>query len=122
MRILLDTSALIRWHAGTLRPAAVRAVQHADLVVVSAVSAWEIAVKRALGKLRFADTVESVVESYGFLLLAVSVRHGDLLQSLPAHHPDPFDRMLIVQALEEGLTVLTSDRAFEPYRVPVIWA
>ena len=119
MRILLDTSALIRWHAGTLRRPAVRTVQRADLVVVSAVSAWEIAIKRALGKLRFTDPVEAVVEAYGFLSLPVSVRHGDLLRSLPAHHPDPFDRMLIAQALDEGLTILTSDRAFEPYRVPV---
>lgn len=122
MRVLLDTSALIRWHGGTLKAAAVATVQRADLVVVSAVSAWEISVKRALGKLRFTDHVEDVVESYGFLQLPVTLRHGDLLQSLPAHHPDPFDRMLIAQALEEGLTVLTSDRAFEPYRVPVVWA
>lgn len=122
MRILLDTSALIHWHAGTLRPSAVLAVQRADLVVVSAVSAWEIAVKRALGKLRFSDRVEDVAESYGFLALPVTLRHGDLLHELPAHHPDPFDRMLIAQALDEGLTILTSDRAFEPYRVPVIWA
>ena len=122
MRILLDTSALIRWHAGTLHRPAVLAVQRADLVMVSAVSAWEIAIKRALGKLRFSDRVEDVAESYGFLALPVTLRHGDLLRELPAHHPDPFDRMLIAQALDEGLTILTSDRAFEPYRVPVVWA
>jgi PIN domain nuclease of toxin-antitoxin system len=121
VKLLLDTNALIRWHAGTLKRPAVEAVQKADLVAVSAVSAWEIAIKRALGKLTFRDTVEVVADAYGFLPLPVTLRHADLLQNLPAHHSDPFDRLLIAQALEEGLTILTSDRAFEPYRVPVVW-
>jgi PIN domain nuclease of toxin-antitoxin system len=121
VRLLLDTNALVRWHAEELRPAAVRTVQRADLVVVSAVSAWEIAIKRAHGKLKFPDAVTDVVERYAFLPLPVTMRHGDLLRDLPMHHPDPFDRLLIVQALEEGLTILTSDRVFELYRVPVEW-
>ena len=122
MKLLLDTNALIRWHLVKLPAAAVRSVQRADLVVVSAVSAWEIAIKRALGKLDLKDPVERIVAQNGFLPLSVTVRHGDLLRELPLHHPDPFDRLLIVQALEEGLTILTTDRAFEPYRVPVMWA
>ncbi len=101
---------------------AFRTVQRADLVVVSGVSAWEIAIKQALGKLRLDDAVEDIAAAYGFVALPVTLRHGDLLRELPRHHPDPFDRLLIVQALEEGLTILTSDRAFEPYRVPVVWA
>jgi PIN domain nuclease of toxin-antitoxin system len=121
VRLLLDTNTLIRWHAGMLAAPAVKTVQRASIVVVSAVSAWEIAVKQALGKLRFPDAVEDVVEMYGFISLATSARHGDLLRALPRHHPDPFDRLLIVQALDEGLTILTSDRAFEAYRVPVEW-
>jgi PIN domain nuclease of toxin-antitoxin system len=122
VRLLLDTNALIRWHAGTLAAPAVKTVQRAAIVAVSAVSAWEVAAKQSLGKLRFPDAVEDVVEMYGFLPLATSVRHGDLLRALPRHHPDPFDRLLIVQALDEGFTILTSDRAFEAYRVPVVWA
>jgi PIN domain nuclease of toxin-antitoxin system len=121
LRLLLDTNALVRWHAGELRPAAVRTVQRADLVVVSAVSAWEIALKQAQGQLKFPDTVTDVVERYGFLPLPATARHGDRLRDLPMHHPDPFDRLLIAQALEEGLTILTSDRVFELYRVPVAW-
>ena len=121
MRLLLDTNTLIRWHRDELRPAAVRTVQRADLVVVSAVSAWEIGIKQALGKLDFPDAVEDIIPQYGFLELAATARHGDLLRDLPGHHPDPFDRLLIVQALDEGLTILTLDRAFEPYRVPVVW-
>ena len=122
MRLLLDTSSLVRWHLKKLRPAAVRTVERAELVVVSAISAWEIAIKGAVGKLDLKDTVEDIVEQNGFVALSATIRHGDLLRDLPLHHPDPFDRLLIVQALDEGLTILTSDRSFEPYRVPVVWA
>ena len=121
MRLLLDTNALVRWHLKKLRPAAVRVVQRADLVAVSAISAWEIAIKAAVGKLDLDDPVEAIVSRNDFLPLPVTIRHGDLLRDLPLHHGDPFDRLLIVQALEEGLTILTADRAFEPYRVPVEW-
>ena len=122
MRLLLDTNALVRWHLKKLRPAAVRTVQRAELVMVSAISAWEIAIKRALGKVDLQDHVEDIVTRNGFVALSATIRHGDLLRHLPLHHPDPFDRLLIVQALDEGLTILTADRAFEPYRVPVVWA
>jgi len=121
VRLLLDTNALIRWHRDELRPPAVQAVREADLVVISAVSAWEIGIKHALKKLDIPDSVEHMLGLYDFTALAVTVRHGDLVRSLPWHHSDPFDRLLIVQALDEGLTILTADRAFEPYRVPVMW-
>lgn len=121
MRLLLDTNALVRWHLERLRPAAVLTVQRAELVAVSAISAWEIAIKGAVGKLELKDTVEDIVARNRFLPLPVTIRHGDLLRDLPRHHGDPLDRLLIAQALDEGLTILTSDRAFEPYRVPVAW-
>jgi PIN domain nuclease of toxin-antitoxin system len=121
VKLLLDTNALVRWHLGKLRPAAVRTLQRAELVVVSAISVWEIAIKGAVGKLQLKDTVEDIVVRNRFLPLSVTLRHGDLLRDLPRHHNDPFDRLLIAQALDEGLTILTADRAFEPYRVPVAW-
>lgn len=96
-------------------------MRRAEVVAVSAITAWEIAIKRAVGKLRMDEVVEDVVKRNQFLPLPVTVRHGDLLRDLPLHHGDPFDRLLIVQALDEGLTILTSDRSFEPYRVPVAW-
>jgi PIN domain nuclease of toxin-antitoxin system len=122
VRLLLDTNALLRWHAGQLGPEAVRAVQQAELVAVSAISAWEIAIKRSLGKLKLREGVEDLAAMYGLTPLVATLRHGDMLRELPRHHSDPLDRLLIVQALEEGLTILTSDRAFEPYRVAVVWA
>ena len=121
MRLLLDTNALVRWHLKKLRPASPCERKRAELVVVSAVSAWEIAVKGAVGKLDLKDTVADIVARSRFLPLTATMRHGDLLRDLPRHHGDPFDRLLIVQALDEGLTILTSDRSFEPYRVPVVW-
>jgi len=121
VRLLLDTNVLIRWHTGKLRPAAIRTVQRAEVVFVSAITAWEIAMKRAAGKLRMDRLVEDIVTRDQFVPLGVSLRHGDLLRDLPLHHHDPFDRLLIVQALDQGLTILTSDRAFELYRVAVEW-
>jgi len=121
VRLLFDTNAFIRWHTGKLRPAAVRTVQRAELVCVSAITAWEIAMKRTVGKLRMDRLVEDIISQNRFVPLAITLRHGDLLRDLPLHHHDPFDRMLIVQALDQGFTILTSDRAFEPYRVPVAW-
>lgn len=121
MNLLLDTNALIRWCAGTLRERVMHEVRRADVIAVSAVSAWEIAIKRSVGKLRFPETVEQVGAANGFLMIPVTVRHADALRSLPLHHADPFDRLLIAQAIDEGFTIVTSDRAFEPYRVPVVW-
>lgn len=122
MRLLLDTSALLLWRAGSLRPAAVKSIQRADVVYVSAVTACEISIKAASGKLRFKRSVEEAIAEYGFTELPVTVRHGDRVGHLPLHHGDPFDRLLIAQAIEEGLTILTSDRAFALYQVSVEWA
>ncbi len=121
MRLLFDTGALIHWHAGSLDPAAARKVRRAREVCVSAVTAAEISIKSSLGKLRFGRTVEEAIVAYGFIELPFTVRHGDRVAHLPLHHRDPFDRMLIAQAVEEGLTILTSDRVFERYQVAVEW-
>lgn len=121
MRLLLDTNAFLRWHVGRLRPAALRTMRRAELVAVSAITAWEIATKRAVGKLKMDEAVEDIVARNDFFSLSVTVRHGDRLRDLPRHHADPFDRLLIVQALDQGLTILTADRVFELYRVPVAW-
>jgi PIN domain nuclease of toxin-antitoxin system len=90
-------------------------------VFVSAASAWEIAIKAALGKLRIPGTVEAGVEGSGFSRLPIDFRHAAAVADLPLHHADPFDRMLIAQARTEGLVIVTQDRQFEPYGVPVLW-
>jgi PIN domain nuclease of toxin-antitoxin system len=80
---------------------------------------WEIVIKLALGKLRFEGTIAEAIDVCQFMKLAVSFEHAEALRGLPRHHSDPFDRMLIAQARVEALTIVTHDRAFEPYPVPI---
>lgn len=88
---------------------------------MSAASAWEVAIKIALGRLRIPGHFAQAVEASRFGELAISFRHAALAGALPAHHSDPFDRMLVAQAMSENLTLVTHDRAFSPYGVAVIW-
>ena len=123
MRLLLDTHALIWWDSGKgLRRAAERAIREADQVYVSAVSGWEVAIKASLGRLRTRRAVAEAVAESGFEELPVRLIHAEGLGRLPWHHRDPFDRMLVAQALVEGLTVVTRDRVFRIYGVKLLQA
>lgn len=121
MRLLLDTHAFIWWDRGELVPPAREMIAGADEVFLSAASAWEIAIKTAIGKMRATAMVADAIADYGFAELPVAVRHADAVRDLPLHHSDPFDRLLIAQARIEGLTIVTTDRQFEPYRVLISW-
>ena len=92
------------------------------LVLVSAASAWEIAIKAAAGKLEVPDDLGQQLEHHSFAPLAIELSHGLRAGSLPLHHTDPFDRLLIAQAEIEGLTVATRDRRFAEYGVPTLAA
>jgi PIN domain nuclease of toxin-antitoxin system len=123
VNLLLDTHVLIWWDEGRkLSGAARRAIEAADTVYVSAASAWEVAIKIGLGRLRPTRTVEQAVEESGFLELPITFRHAERVAGLPAHHRDPFDRLLIAQAELEGLTLVTRDPAFAQYAVERIEA
>jgi PIN domain nuclease of toxin-antitoxin system len=98
-----------------------RAIGTADVVWVSAVSGWEVAIKRVLGKLQIQDSFASMVKASRFDELAVTLRHAEQLGLLIPHHTDLFDRMLIAQAQVEKATLVTHDRRFEPYDVPILW-
>jgi PIN domain nuclease of toxin-antitoxin system len=90
-------------------------------VFVSAVTAWEIAIKAALGRLAFLlNSFETIRVGMGFAPLPITLAHGIAAGSLPRHHGDPFDRMLIAQARSEGLTLVTTDRAIRRYDVPIL--
>jgi PIN domain nuclease of toxin-antitoxin system len=127
VNLLLDTQAVLWWQAGSrkLGPRARRAIEReATSVHVSAVSAWEIAIKSRAGRLSLTGPLHSwmpgALERDGFLMLSVTVSHAVAVASLPDHHDDPFDRLLIVQAQAEGLTIVTSDTAFDDYEIRVL--
>jgi PIN domain nuclease of toxin-antitoxin system len=93
----------------------------ADEPLVSAASAWEIAVKASLGKLDAPDDIADVIVAEGFAWLPVEAAHAWRVRDLPTHHRDPFDRLLVAQALTEGLPVVTADARFADYGVRVRW-
>jgi PIN domain nuclease of toxin-antitoxin system len=123
VNLLLDTHVVLWWRLNSrrLRASARETIAAADRVLVSAASAWEIAIKIAIGRLRLKEPFAAMVDAAGFEPLPIAFSHAAELAGLPPHHADLFDRMLIAQARIEGLTLVTHDRALEPYSVPVIW-
>jgi len=128
VRLLLDTHAFLWWvlDDARLSPTARTAVaRRENEVFVSAASAWEIAVKTALGRLRLPQPpgrwMPKHLDATGFQPLPVRLEHALRVYDLPDHHRDPFDRMLIAQALEDRLTLVTADPRFGKYPVKTIW-
>lgn len=121
--LLLDTHVVLWWASNDrrLREDVRRTIRSADRVFVSAGSAWEVAIKRAVGLLRLDDPFRVLVDQSGFTTLPVDFAHAEQLVTLPHHHKDPFDRILVAQAQVERLTVVTHDPRFEPYGVPIVW-
>jgi PIN domain nuclease of toxin-antitoxin system len=121
-RLLLDTEALIWWDANDvcLGGNARAAIQNAQEVYVSAVSAWEIAIKAALGKLRTRRRAAQAVADAGFFELPVTFEHAEAVSHLPTHHTDPFDRLILASAQVEGFTIVSSDRQLALYNIPLI--
>jgi PIN domain nuclease of toxin-antitoxin system len=124
--LLLDTHALIWWLAGDDRlspPAKAAVMDESQKVFVSAASLWEIATKSRLGKLpgMAAVALEAEVAAQGFAPLPITLRHGQMAGALPGDHRDPFDRMLIAQAMAEGLALVSNETAFDFYGVRRVW-
>jgi PIN domain nuclease of toxin-antitoxin system len=94
-------------------------------VYVSAICAWEIAIKMTIGKIQLADPLDFFMSEGMRNARAVELRirssHAVRVASLPLHHRDPFDRLLIAQAATESLAIVSSDHQFKPYGLPVIW-
>ncbi len=81
---------------------------------------WEIRIKQAIGKLKITPDFLSVFKQQGFDILSITADHAFKVGKLPMHHRDPFDRMPIAQAIEEGLTIVPYDRVFKKYKVPIM--
>ena len=128
MRLLLDTHAFLWWLAGSLSLSRVaRAAiddEHND-IFVSAATAWEVATKFRIGKLAEASVIAAdvagCIEDQGFFELPVTVAHGQLAGALPGPHKDPFDRMLMAQAMAENLVLVSNERLFDAYGVKRLW-
>jgi PIN domain nuclease of toxin-antitoxin system len=128
LRLLLDTHALIWWLGGDRslsRPARNAIADNANTVLVSAASAWEIATKHRSGKLPLAGALAAdlagALATQGFAGLPITLQHGEAAGRLPGPHKDPFDRMLVAQALSEGLVLVSNEAAFDAYGVTRLW-
>ena len=125
MNLLLDTHALLWWLDDNPTLSAETRDAIADgrnLVFVSAVAIWEIRIKQALGKLQLPANFREVLDSQAFDELPLTVDHAHRLAELPPLHRDPFDRMLVAQAIAERLTIVTCDPDIACYRVRTIEA
>lgn len=123
----MDTNAALWWFEGSSRfkkPLRQTLMDRANAVFVSAASTWEISIKAAIGKLVLPDDPQAYLEPRigraGFTILPVLAEHTYAVFSLPLHHSDPFDRLLIAQARLSELSIVTGDRAFEKYDVRTI--
>jgi len=128
VRLLLDTHALIWWLAGNESlPVRARAAvaAPASVVFVSAASAWEIATKHRIGKLpvaaQFVGKLVAILAQQTFLGLPIILAHAELAGSLPGAHRDPFDRILIAQAIAENLTLVSNERIFDAFGIVRLW-
>ena len=125
MNLFLDTRVLL-WvltDERSISKAARSAIEHpGNQVFVNAATAWEIAIKRGLGKLRAPQDYLESLELYRFTPLDISSEHALAVEHLPKHHNDPLDRLLIAQALTESLTLVTRDDQFGAYEVGIIKA
>lgn len=123
MKLLLDTHILLWWFADDPKlpgPAAGAIADGDSWVAVSAASGWEIAIKKAAGRLEAPDDLVEAIEASDFDAVSISPAHALAAGALPAYHADPFDRMIIAQARAEALTVVTADRRFSAYDVALL--
>ena len=129
MKILLDTHTFLWFIAGDpqLDAYARQLVEEADNErYLSVVSVWEITIKSSLGRLTVPTPPTTLIREHVWAnaidLLAITPEHFDTLHTLPYHHKDPFDRLLIAQAMQEEMLLVTKDRAFSSYNVQVTWS
>ncbi len=122
-KILLDTHALLWWladHPSLGENSREIISDERNDVYISAVSTWEIAIKKNKGLLKAPDNIDAIVEDEGFLKLPITLFHGEQAGNLKQIHRDPFDRMLIAQAQAEGLDLMTADKIIPEYGLRVI--
>jgi PIN domain nuclease of toxin-antitoxin system len=123
MKLLLDTHILIWWlsQEERLSQAEIDLITDSDnFIFVSAATAWEIAVKKMIGKLEAPDDLPAALAINNFLELPITIEHSQKLYQLPLHHNDPFDRIMVAQAMSENLTFMTRDAKIALYDIKII--
>ena len=128
MRLLLDTSVLLYWSSGArkLTSRVRRAIEEpGNECFVSLASAWELAIKASIGKLNLSAPAgrffAEQLSAHGFTALGIELTHIAAVEHLPQHHGDPFDRLLVAQAVVESLEIVSPDATFSRYGVKRIW-
>lgn len=124
MKLLLDTHAALWWLAGDARVGANADRELSDdtnRVLLSAAVVWEVAIKRALRKLNAPPDLAATLVGAGAHPLPITLDHAAAVESLPWHHRDPFDRMLVAQALTEGAAIVSRDDGLRQYGVTLVW-
>jgi PIN domain nuclease of toxin-antitoxin system len=123
VKLLLDTHILIWWlsQERRLSQAEIDLITDSDnFIFVSAATAWEIAVKKMIGKLEAPDDLPAALAINNFLELPITIEHSQKLYQLPLHHHDPFDRIMVAQAMSEDLTFMTRDAKIALYDIKII--
>jgi PIN domain nuclease of toxin-antitoxin system len=127
VKVLLDTHALVWWFSepAKLSKRATSIITNAsNTVLVSAASAWELAIKVNLGKIDAMSLVSELgihIDEEGFEELPIAIGHATRAGSLPMHHRDPFDRLLVAQALELNVPILSADKSLDRYDIRRVW-
>jgi PIN domain nuclease of toxin-antitoxin system len=124
VKLLLDTHAALWWLADDDRigdEVIGNLTDDTNQVLLSAVVVWEVAIKRSLGKLDAPDDLAPTLLDAGAQPLPVTIDHAAAVEKLPWHHRDPFDRLLVAQALTEGAAIVSRDQPLSRYGVPVVW-
>lgn len=124
MRLLLDTHVVLWWLTGEreISDAAREVIDQSEDLLFSVVSFAEIGLKSSVGKLEVPDDLDQQLRTFGVRILGLAPNHGLGVAHLPVHHRDPFDRLLIAQAVAERLTIVTADRRFSEYPIAVVAA
>ncbi len=122
MRLLLDSHIALWWLAAhpSLGSETRMSIGSADEVFFSSVTPWELGIKKALGKISYPDDLVQALGASGFVGLEIKPEHAVMAPRLPLHHRDPFDRMLVAQALLESLVLVTADRQLGQYDVKLL--
>ena len=125
-RLLLDTNVVV-WlllgeRSSVSEPARAAMEDESNQVSVSAVSVWEIAIKRSLGKLAIEERWPRALQALGFDPMPMTSLHAEQVEHLPRHHRDPFDRMLIAQASLEGHALVSADSRLADYEIELVWS